>query len=298
MNAWLVINDVMKNNKFTDIYNKLKEGAKKHKVSLKEYTNVELLSKLRIVDGEIKLEITERPAFILFWDKDVFLASLLESLGFKVHNAAKSIEICDNKALTIKALLAKKIRMPKTFFSPLLFSEHSQIPDYFWKDVIKELGFPFVIKECYGSFGEQVYLVKKEEEILSCLNKIKSRPFIIQEYIKTSKGRDVRVYTVNKKAVAAILRTNELDFRANYGSGAKAKAYHLNDKFLKMAEKVANSLELDFGGIDILFGENEEPIFCEANSNAHFRKLEDCTGIDIGDKIIRTCIKCQEKEDC
>lgn len=298
MIAWLIINEAMKNNRFTDIYSLLKAGAEKNQVFLKEYTNADLLSGLTIVDGKAKLDFAEKPEFILFWDKDVLLASLLETLGFRVYNAAKSIEICDNKASTIKALLQKNIRMPKTFFSPLIFNESSRIPNRFWKNIINELGFPFVIKECYGSFGEQVYLIANREELFACLDSLKNKPFIIQEYIKSSRGRDVRIYTVNKKAVAAILRTNEVDFRANFGANAKAVAYKPQDEFLQMAEEVARSLELDFGGIDILFGEQEEPIFCEANSNAHFRKLEDCTGIEIGDQIIRMCIKCQEKKDC
>lgn len=291
MTAWLIINESMKNNRFEEIYGMLIEGAKKNQVYLKEYTNAELLSKLIIVDGEEVLDISKRPEFVLFWDKDVVLASLLEKLGLKVYNSARSIRICDNKALTVKALLHKNIKMPKTFFSPLVFYVDGVIPSYFWNSVIEELSFPFVIKECYGSFGEQVYLIQNEVELPKYIEFLKNRPFIVQEYIESSKGRDVRIYTVNKKAVASIIRTNDEDFRANFGAGARANAYTPAADFIKMAEDISKYLNLDFGGIDLLFDKEERPVFCEANSNAHFRKLADSTGIDIGDEIIRMCIK-------
>ena len=53
-----------------------------------------------------------------------------------------------------------------------------------------------------------------------------------------------------------------------------------------MALEVCRELGLDFGGIDILFGEDDMPVFCEANSNAHFKNLYDCTGINVADAII------------
>ena len=48
-----------------------------------------------------------------------------------------------------------------------------------------------------------------------------------------------------------------------------------------MAEKVSQLLELDYAGIDILIGNNNEPIFCEANSNAFFQGIEKYSGVNI-----------------
>ncbi|MBQ9938736.1 MAG: hypothetical protein IJO96_04310, partial [Oscillospiraceae bacterium] len=45
-----------------------------------------------------------------------------------------------------------------------------------------------------------------------------------------------------------------------------------------------NLLGLDFGGVDILFGENG-PIVCEVNSNAHMKNIRDVTGIDVAEHI-------------
>lgn len=41
----------------------------------------------------------------------------------------------------------------------------------------------------------------------------------------------------------------------------------------------------DFSGVDLLFGDNDEPIICEVNSNAHIKNVFDCTGIDVSEYI-------------
>ncbi|MBR6729048.1 MAG: RimK family alpha-L-glutamate ligase, partial [Clostridia bacterium] len=41
-----------------------------------------------------------------------------------------------------------------------------------------------------------------------------------------------------------------------------------------------------FAGVDFLFGANGQPILCEVNSNAHFKNLYDCTGVNAAEYII------------
>ena len=109
----------------------------------------------------------------------------------------------------------------------------------------------------------------------------------MQEYIKSSFGRDLRIYVVGNEVAATMLRVNESgDFRANIESGSKGHAYDANELQIEMALKVVKELELDFGGIDLLFGENDEPIFCEANSNAYFNELNKVTNSKLEDKIL------------
>ena len=87
------------------------------------------------------------------------------------------------------------------------------------------------------------------------------------------------------------MRYNEKDFRANFVDGAGMKAYTPTDSQIEMAVKAAEILGLSFGGIDILFGENDEPVFCEANSNAHFKKLYTVTGVNMAEEILKCILK-------
>ena len=53
-----------------------------------------------------------------------------------------------------------------------------------------------------------------------------------------------------------------------------------------VATEACRCLGLDFGGVDLLFGDNGTPILCEVNSNAHIKNILDCTGINVAEHII------------
>lgn len=77
------------------------------------------------------------------------------------------------------------------------------------------------------------------------------------------------------------------DFRANIEIGGTGSLYNANDKQVEMAIKVSKEIGLEFGGIDLLFGENDEPIFCEANSNAYFNEMNRVANIRIEHHILK-----------
>ena len=275
----LVVNGFIKNKKerFESLYNDLKNVFNNNDILLDEITN----DKLLIIINEMN---HPKYDFILFWDKDVNLAYHLENLGYRVYNSAKSIELCDDKAKTALILENNGIRIPKTIIAPFTFSNNPFNYDNldFLDNVIKVLGLPLIIKESYGSFGEQVYLCDNIEKIKEVILKITPKPFIFQEFIKTSVGRDVRIEVVGDNVLGAVLRESQNgDFRSNVLQGGKMTKTELKESFSNMAYKAIKLLGLDFGGVDILFGENDEPILCEVNSNVHFRTFEATTGISL-----------------
>ena len=96
---------------------------------------------------------------------------------------------------------------------------------------------------------------------------------------------------VGNQAVASMLRYNNNDFRANITNGGSMKNYTPTEEEIAVAQKVCKTLNLDFGGVDILFGKNG-PIVCEVNSNAHFKNIFDCTGVNVADYIGEYIEKC------
>ena len=122
------------------------------------------------------------------------------------------------------------------------------------------------------------------------------RPYLIQQYIQTSQGRDVRVEVVGGRVIAAMLRTNPSDYRSNITNGGTAQPYTVNMQQAQLAIDACRALGLDFGGVDILFGPNEMPILCEVNSNAHFKNLYDCTGVNAAEDIMEYIQKVMTKE--
>ena len=107
----------------------------------------------------------------------------------------------------------------------------------------------------------------------------------MQEFIACSKGKDIRVNIVGGKAVAAMLRYNDNDFRSNISNGGKSKPIALTAAQERAAIAACEAVGADFAGVDILLGET--PLVCEVNSNPHFKSTLDCTGVDLSEYILR-----------
>lgn len=285
-NGWLIYNGSLRSQKFTEINNWYKESATKKGISLDLIKNNEIYSLIQNDLSTVKMNLDKvKPDFILFMDKDIRLANHLEKLGYKLFNGAKTIEACDDKILTYQVLSNNNIKMPKSIFSPLMFFGTKENDNKFVDFVEKELKYPIVIKEAFGSFGAQVYLVENREQLLEKRKELLYIPHLYQEFISSSKGRDVRLHVVGDKVVTAMLRTSDIDFRANVTNGGEMHEFQPPKAFIDLAIKASKLIGADFSGVDILFGENDEPIICEINSNAHIKNIYDCTGINVAHYI-------------
>lgn len=281
--GYIIINGFLREEKFFSLYSALKQSADKAGLQLELKTNIELMCD--IASGKTVAN-EALPPFAIFWDKDVRLAKTLEAAGMKLFNSAGAIELCDDKSLTHIALM-NRVPQPKTVLIPLTFPRVGYTDCTFLEKIADYLGFPFVIKQCFGSFGAGVYLAGNMEEAKAALMKTAGGAAIAQQYIASSFARDIRAYIVGDKVAAAMLRHNESgDFRANVAQGGKADTYTLSEAQAALAVKTAQLLGCTFAGVDLLFGENGEMTVCEVNSNAHFAGISAATGVNIADKII------------
>ena len=283
--GWLIVNGSLKTDTFMEMVDHYKKAAAQVELGLELIFNNELI--IGVGDDQLFLKgakPSQLPKFVLFLDKDIRLAMQLEQLGVRVFNSARVIEICDDKAKTFQYLAGKGIHMPNTIMAPLMFRGVEKEEEYLLQ-VEKILGYPMVVKECYGSFGEQVYLVTNREELAAKRQELITVPHLYQQYIGYSKGKDIRIYIVGNEIVATMLRTSETDFRANINNGGIGVAYEPPTAFKLLALEVSKALGADFLGIDLLFEDEETPILCEVNSNAHIKAIQSCTGVNVAEKI-------------
>lgn len=285
MKGWLVVNSFIDSAKFNGLYELLQEAAKKQNVELK------LLKGSQLIDiiGAPK-EKSALPEFAIFWDKDVMLARELENAGVRLFNSADAIEACDNKAITYQRLARAGVKIPKTIIAPKTFEGLGYTDSGFLKTAIEKLCLPLVIKEFYGSFGQQVYLAATEDEAVAVIQKIGHKDFVLQEFIATSRGKDVRINVVGQQVTASMLRYNDNDFRSNISNGGNMKPYTPSPEQEALALAAAKALGLDFAGVDVMFGQDNEPIICEVNSNPQFKSTLECTGVNLADNIIKHII--------
>ena len=283
MHGFLVVNRFLNTTKFTDLTARFLDSAERLSVGLSVYTNDELLPSM---GGGFDILPEETPDFVLFYDKDVRLASMLEKRGLRVFNSARAIELCDDKAL-MHIALDGLVPMPKTYSAPFTYENIGYTDTAFVDRLFGALGAPLVIKEACGSFGQQVFLAHDPGEAKRILARIGGKRAIFQEFIAPSAGRDVRVNVVGGRVIAAMERWNPNgDFRANISNGGSMRAHTPTEKEAALAVRTAELLGLDFCGVDILYGENGERLLCEVNSNAHFKSIYDCTGVNAADEII------------
>ena len=278
MKAWLVVNSFMNTEKFKNLYQMLSIAFDKRGISLEIKTASD-------ISLEVGRKINDKPEFVIFWDKDIYLAQRLEQQGFKLFNSAKAVELCDNKILMYQELAKSSIRIPRTFIAPKTFEGLNYSKRDFVSNVIKEIGLPMVIKEAYGSFGEQVYLANSLEEANKIIDQIGYKDFLMQENIASSKGRDIRINVVGNNAIVSMLRENKNDFRSNISNGGTGSKFEPKREYLDLAVNAAKALGLDFAGVDVMFGPNDEPIICELNSNPQFASTLQYTGVNLAEVI-------------
>lgn len=289
MTGIMVVNEFLHSVKFNEIHGWLIEAAGEMGIRLQLKTNAQLMLEL---SAKPKDRLAE---FILFWDKDVRLAYYLEQLGYPVFNSGKAIEICDDKSLTYLTLLKAGVRMPRTVIAPKTFDNIGYTNYRFVAEAAELLGYPLIVKECFGSFGQQVYKAENAENLMEIVRRIGTKPFLFQEFIESSYGRDLRLQVVGDGVIAAMERSSEPgEFRANITLGGSMKKYKPTVDQCELALQCCEVIGLDFAGVDLLFGENDEMYVCEINSNAHFKNIYDCTGINAAQAIMKHIVNMME----
>lgn len=278
-NCWVIYNGSLTSDMFIDQANMIAEAAERAGIRAKILKNYEVMM-------DLTNNFNERPDFVVFLDKDILLAKFLKNQGIPIFNDPDVIEICDNKANQYIELAKHKLPMPETIIAPKVYPSFTIENSGYYEKVLAKLGLPMIIKEGHGSFGMRVYLIETEVDFYAKTNELRGVDYVFQEFIESSRGRDIRVNIVGGEIVAAMYRHSETDFRANITNGGVAEVIELTDAQKELAIQAADAVGAVFAGVDLLFGENEEPLVCEVNAAAHIRNIYNVTGINVADAMI------------
>lgn len=204
-----------------------------------------------------------------------------ETMGVYSINSSLAITRSRDKLRAQQLLVMKGIQMPITGFAPSADSI---------KDLIKLVGgTPLVIKLLEGTQGIGVVMAetpKAAESVAQTLVGLNAN-IIIQEFIKESKGEDIRCFVVGDKVVASMKRRAAPgEFRANVHRGGKATAIEITAEERTIAVNAAKTMGLKMAGVDILRSARG-PLVLEVNSSPGLEGIEGATGVDIASLIIR-----------
>jgi RimK family alpha-L-glutamate ligase len=219
----------------------------------------------------------------------VTLLTHLEMMGARVVNPSRAVMKAINKVLHLQVLALHRIPVSTTLSYP-----SKSLANVDMDVVHSEVGSPFIMKAVKGLGGNNVFMVPSENPgVRDLMGSLRHEvPYLFQKYVHESHGRDLRIIVVDKKAVFSMIRvSNTGSLQANLSQGGSGKLVTGQYPDAEsLAERIANVLEMDIAGVDLLFSDKFGYVCCEVNNNPGFAKPEyDNSGIEgkIADMVVR-----------
>jgi RimK family alpha-L-glutamate ligase len=107
----------------------------------------------------------------------------------------------------------------------------------------------------------------------------------LQEFIKKSSGRDIRVIVCGDKVVGGMKRQSNKGYKSNFHQGGSVKKVPVNDELAELAVEAAKAVGLHIAGVDFLIDEDSYKI-CEINASPGFEGFEKATGINVAEYLL------------
>jgi glutathione synthase/RimK-type ligase-like ATP-grasp enzyme len=221
-------------------------------------------------------------------DTDYFALAILrqlEQLGVAVINPSRAIEAVKDKLFAHQLLAQCNLPIPRT-----MLVRFPVDPDL----VAQQIGFPCVVKLLIGSFGEGIVLSRDPSSFRDLMELVSNldhrQSLILQQYIATRPGQDLRVMVIGGQVLGAMLRrSTDGSFKANISRGGDGEAFALNPEIEQLALQSAGAVGLEIAGVDLLF-DGDGYCVCEVNSAPGFQGFEAATGCNVARAMLTHCL--------
>jgi len=221
-------------------------------------------------------------------DLNISIIKQMEMMGIPVINRYTPVIKAKNKLKSMQIMDHYNIPIPKT-----AVIRSTKFADLAVKSVG---GLPVIIKSPFGSYGVGVTIAESKRGLKSMMSWENTNMYMIQEFVKFSKGKDIRVFVVGGKVVGTMMRSaGRGEFRSNIELGGKGSKVEITGEEKDIAVKAVQALDLEYAGVDILRGK-DGPVVLEINANPGFKALEQYTGIDVATPLIDFAIEYAESK--
>ena len=214
-------------------------------------------------------------------DMVVSLLEHLKHLGVPSLNDAQGVVQSRDKFLSLQSLCAAGLPVPRT-----ALARSSERLDRAIEDVG---GTPVIIKLREGTQGVGVMKADSPDAARSTVQALWSlrESVLVQEFIAESGGADIRVFIVDGKIMASMMRRSASDdFRSNLHIGGHAQRASLTPQMRQIALDAAQHFGLTVAGVDLLVSDRG-PLITEVNPSPGLEGIESVSGLDIAKSIIR-----------
>ncbi len=149
-------------------------------------------------------------------------------------------------------------------------------------------GCPAIVKLQQGTQGIGTMIADTAQAAHALLETFwaMGQDIVLQEYVRESKGRDVRVIVVGGKVIASMRRVAKKgEFRANLHRGARGMGLTLSARYRSVAVRAAREMGLEVAGVDMLEGKSG-PRVLEINSSPGLEGIERASGVDVAAAVV------------
>jgi ribosomal protein S6--L-glutamate ligase len=207
-----------------------------------------------------------------------------EALGVPTTAGSDAIRTARDKMRSLQVLAEAGLPVPRTALV-------REVPDAEWA-VEAVGGPPVVLKFLAGTHGTGVFkadTLDAARTILEAMWGIEKN-LLVQHFVHSAAGRDLRLFVAGGEVVAAIRRTGPAgSFRSNLHLGGSAEAVEPDPDLVRLAVDAAKCIGLGVAGVDLLEGE-EGPLVTEVNASPGLEGVEDATGIDVAAAVVSTAL--------
>jgi glutathione synthase/RimK-type ligase-like ATP-grasp enzyme len=179
----------------------------------------------------------------------------LEHLGIAVMNSATAIERTVDKFYTSALLEAEGLPTPRTVVAERM--EDAMTAFRALRDVI--------VKPLFGSGGRGMVRVLQE--------------------VLPHEGRDVRVFVVGDRVVAAAWRCAE-GWRTNVAQGARVERASLPREWHDLSVRATRAVAAEYAGVDLLPMPDGRVFVLEVNGIPGWQALQSVTDVDVAAAIV------------
>lgn len=201
-------------------------------------------------------------------------------MGVPVLNSAVSIARSRDKLRALQLLTRRKLDVPITVCGrnpPSIEAALSLVG-----------GCPAIVKLQQGTQGIGTMIAETPQAVHSLLETFwaMGQDIILQEYIRESKGRDIRAIVVGGKVIAAMRRVAKPgEFRSNLHRGGKGNGVRLSRIYRSVAIRATKVMGLEVAGVDMLEAKSG-PKILEINSSPGLEGIERATNIDVAGALM------------
>jgi RimK family alpha-L-glutamate ligase len=206
----------------------------------------------------------------------------IEQRGVTVMNSPRVIERCVDKFYTTALLRTAGLPVPETVVCEGAADAMA---------AVREFG-GAIIKPIFGSMGHGIVRVDNPDiafRVVKTLDQI-GAVFYVQRIVDHG-GRDVRVFVVGGRVVAAIERRAPAgEWRTNVSQGGTAHPIALPQEWESLALQASAAVGAEYAGVDLLPAQDGSIYVLEVNGIPGWQGLQEATGVDVGGAIVEHLI--------